>query len=129
EEYQPQLNIVWEGTQFVHHSLALINREQCSNIIDAEVADLTIVPYEPEKFNPKGNDKYEKLYWHDIRVKPENKPKEKLPYVWIRHQWPPKNEVPKGAKWIINQPWEFSMLTKDLKEAFDAADEVWTPST
>lgn len=129
DEYQPQLNIVWEGTQFVHHSLALINREQCSNIIDAEVADLTIVPYEPEKFNPKGSDKYEKLYWHDIRVKPENKPKEKLPYVWIRHQWPPKNEVPKGAKWIINQPWEFSMLTRDLKEAFDAADEVWTPST
>ena len=128
-EYQPQLNIVWEGTQFVHHSLALINREQCSNIIDAEVADLTIVPYEPEKFNPKGSDKYEKLYWHDIRVKPENKPKEKLPYVWIRHQWPPKNEVPKGAKWIINQPWEFSMLTRDLKEAFEAADEVWTPST
>lgn len=129
DEYQPQLNIVWEGTQFVHHSLALINREQCSNIIDAEVANLTIVPYEPEKFNPKGNDKYEKLYWHDIRIKSENKPKEKLPYVWIRHQWPPKNEVPKGAKWIINQPWEFSMLTRDLKEVFDAADEVWTPST
>lgn len=129
EDYIPQLNIVWEGTQFVHHSLALINREHCSNIIDAEIADLTIVPYEPEKFNPKGSDKYEKLYWHDIRVKPENKPKEKLPYVWIRHQWPPKNQVPKGAKWIINQPWEFSKLTKDLKETFDAADEVWTPST
>lgn len=129
DDYLPQLNIVWEGTQFVHHSLALINREQCSNIIDAEVADLTIVPYEPEKFNPKGNDKYEKLYWHDIRVKSENKSKEKLPYVWIRHQWPPKNEVPKGAKWIINQPWEFSKLTEDLKEAFEAADEIWTPTT
>lgn len=129
EDYRPQLNIVWEGTQFVHHSLALINREQCSNIIDAEVANLTIVPYEPEKFNPKDNEKYEKLYWHDIRVKQDDKPKEKLPYVWIRHQWPPKNEAPKGAKWIINQPWEFSLLTKDLKETFDNADEIWTPTT
>jgi len=126
KEYRPQLNIVWEGTQFVHHSLALINREQCSNIIDAEVADLTIVPYEPEKFNPKGNDKYEKLYWHDIRVK-ENE-KERLPYVWVRHQWPPKNEPPKGARWIINQPWEFSALTTDLKDAFQNADEIWTPT-
>lgn len=129
DDFQPQFNIVWEGTQFVHHSLALINREQCSNIIDAEIANLTIVPYEPEKFNPKGNEKYEKLYWHDIRVKPEDKPKEKLPYVWIRHQWPPKNEVPNGAKWIVNQPWEFSSLTKDIKAVFDNADEVWTPST
>lgn len=128
KDYRPQLNIVWEGTQFVHHSLALINREQCSNIIDAEVADLTIVPYEPEKFNPKGNDKYEKLYWHDIRVKDINKEKEKLPYVWIRHQWPPKNEAPKGSRWIINQPWEFSALTTDLKDAFQNADEVWTPT-
>lgn len=128
-DYRAQLNIVWEGTQFVHHSLALINREQCSNIIDAEVADLTIVPYEPEKFNPKGNEKYEKLYWHDIRVKQGNSTKEKLPYVWIRHQWPPKNEIPNGAKWIVNQPWEFSQLTKDIKEVFDNADEVWTPST
>jgi glycosyltransferase involved in cell wall biosynthesis/thioredoxin-like negative regulator of GroEL len=129
EDFVPQLNIVWEGTQFVYHSLALINREQCSNIIDAEVANLTIVPYEPEKFNPKGNNKFEKLYWHDIRVKPDETPKEKLPYVWIRHQWPPKNEVPKGAKWIVNQPWEFSLLTNDIKEVFDNADEVWTPST
>lgn len=128
EKYNPQLNIIWEGTQFVHHSLALINREQCSNIIDSEVANLTIVPYEPEKFSPKGNEKYEKLYFHDIRVKPTDFPTPNKPYVWIRHQWPPSDKIPEGARWIVNQPWEFSALTKDIKAVFDAADEVWTPS-
>jgi glycosyltransferase involved in cell wall biosynthesis/predicted SAM-dependent methyltransferase len=132
EEVQekPVMNIIWEGSQLVWHSLALINREQCSNIIDTNVAELTIIPYEKEQFLPEGNEKYEKLLKHDIRFKaPASEETTKLPYVWIRHQWPPKAEEPKGAKWIINQPWEFSTLRKDFVEIFNQADEIWTPST
>lgn len=127
---KPKLNIVWEGSQFVYHSLALINREHCSNIIDSGQANLTIVPYEPDKFAPQGNAKYEKLLKNDVRFKPE--PPEDisgLPYAWIRHQWPPKAEPPKGAKWIIMQPWEYTQLKKDFAEIFKRADEIWTPST
>ena len=124
-----KLNIVWEGSQFVYHSLALINREHCANLIDAGQAELTIIPYENEQFTPENNEKYLKLYNHDIRFKKdvpeENKNK---PYVWIRHQWPPKAEPPKGAKWIIMQPWEFSTLRQDFADLFKQADEVWVPS-
>ncbi len=123
-----ELNIVWEGSQFVYHSLALINREHCSNIIDTELAELTIVPFDEDKFSPEGNPKYEKLLNHDIRVKQNNPETENLPYVWIRHQWPPKSDEPKGAKWIIMQPWEYSRIWKSTAEIFKRADEIWTPS-
>lgn len=126
---EKELNVVWEGSQFVYHSLALINREHCSNLIDSGVVELTIVPYEQDNFSPAGNEKYERLLEHDIRTK--NQPDEEtrsLPYVWVRHQWPPKNDEPRGAKWIINQPWEFSQLRKDFVDLFNQADEVWTPS-
>jgi glycosyltransferase involved in cell wall biosynthesis len=129
EKNQPELNVVWEGSQFVYHSLALINREHCSNLIDTELVEVTIVPYETEQFQPVGNPKYEKLARKDIRVK-ETPPDwvRKLPYIWIRHQWPPKAEPPKGAKWVIMQPWEFTTLPKKFVEIFLQADELWVPS-
>ncbi len=129
DQYKPELNVVWEGSQFVYHSLALINREHCSNLIDTNLVEVTIIPYETEQFQPIGNLKYEKLAKKDIRIKDE--PPDwikKLPYVWIRHQWPPKEEPPKGAKWVIMQPWEFTILPKRFVEIFLQADEIWVPS-
>jgi len=128
-EHTPRLNIVWEGSQFVFHSLALINREHSSNLIDSGLVELTIVPYEDDKFEPDGNSKYEKLAKNDIRYKAKSDEKTaKLPYLWIRHQWPPKDQVPLGAKWVIMQPWEYSTLPKRFVDIFKQADEIWTPS-
>ncbi len=122
------LNIVWEGSQFIWHSLALINREHCLNIIDSNSAHLSIVPYENDQFQPDGNKNYEKLKSHDVRYD-KSQPIDKAPFCWIRHQWPPNPERPKGAKWIVMQPWEFGALRKDFKDIFDQVDEIWTPST
>lgn len=129
EPIAPELNVVWEGSQFVYHSLALINREHCYNLIQSGVVEVTIIPYETEQFLPNGNPKYELLYSKDIRYK-ESPPVHirKLPYLWIRHQWPPKAEPPKGAKWVIMQPWEFSCLPKKFVDIFLQADELWVPS-
>ncbi len=123
------LNIVWEGSQFVWHSLALINREHCTNILKTGLAELSIVPYEQETFSPEGSGKYMLLKQHDVRYK-QSPPEEitNLPYIWIRHQWPPKAEPPQGAKWVIMQPWEYSCLPKTFAELFNQADEIWTPS-
>jgi len=125
----PKLNIVWEGSQFVYHSLALINREHCSNLLDSNQVNLTIIPYEEDNFSPENNEKYLRLYNNDIRYKADVVEEiSNLPYLWVRHQWPPKAEPPKGAKWIIMQPWEFTSLRKDFVEIFNNADEIWTPS-
>ncbi|MCX7735232.1 MAG: glycosyltransferase [Candidatus Kapabacteria bacterium] len=124
-----KLNVVWEGSQFVYHSLALINREHCSNLINVKDVELTIIPYEPETYLPEKTKKNDDLIKHDIRFKEKvDESISKLPYVWIRHQWPPQFQPPKGAKWIIMQPWEFSTLRKDFADLFNQADEIWTPS-
>ncbi len=125
----PKLNIVWEGTQFVYHSLALVNREQCINLAKSEQVNLTIIPYENNTFDPTENKRYHPIIANDIRYKSDVDSKVLgLPYAWIRHQWPPKNEMPLGAKWILMQPWEFSSIRKDFVEPFMSADEIWTPS-
>ena len=129
KENQPQMNIVWEGSQFIYHSLALINREICYNIIKSEAAELSIIPYEKDTFKPEGIKKYEMLFEKDVRNKDAvSSDIAELPYVWIRHQWPPKDEPPIGAKWIIMQPWEFSSFRKDFVKIFNQAEEIWTPS-
>lgn len=127
-DYNPQLNIVWEGSQFIYHSLALINREISFNIIKSGQANLVIVPYEDHTFNPEGNSKYELLNSYHIDNKIDDDKAEDKPYVWIRHQWPPKDEVPEGAKWIIMQPWEYTTLRQDVFDVLKNAEEIWTPS-
>ncbi len=72
EELKPQLNIVWEGSQFVYHSLALINREMCYNIIKSGVAEVTAVPYENDAFEAGSSEKYNTPKKNDIRFKKES---------------------------------------------------------
>lgn len=128
-EIPEKLNIVWEGPQFKYNSLALVNREITYNLIRTKIANITVIPFGEDEFSPEGNDKFELIKFNDIRFKPEDDEKiSKLPYVWIRHQWPPQDKEPKGAKWIIMQPWEFSRLTKKLANLFNQANEIWTPS-
>ncbi|MFM8569721.1 MAG: hypothetical protein ACKOB6_08985 [Candidatus Kapaibacterium sp.] len=93
---QKQLDIVWEGPQMVTSSLALVNREHSSNIIDSGVADVTIIPTTDTQLSPSGDAKIEKLWAHDIRQK--SVPGAHTPVVWIRHQWPTNEVAPKGAK-------------------------------
>jgi len=123
-----KLNIIWEGTQFVYHSLALINREVSFNMIKSGLVNLTIIPYEDDNFSPEGNTKFEILSNHHIDNKVEEEDYSDLPYVWIRHQWPPQDDIPEGAKWIIMQPWEYTALRQDVYDVLKKAEEVWTPS-
>ncbi len=124
-----QAHIFWEGTQFAINSMSLINRELCSSIIDTGVAELTIVPYEPDQFSAKGNPKLEKLLAHDIRTKGFSvKDRAIRPHVWVRHQWPPRQNPPGKAKWIIMYPWEYSAIPKYYTDTFAKAEEIWTPS-
>ncbi|MBX3044183.1 MAG: glycosyltransferase [Ignavibacteriae bacterium] len=126
---KPSINIVWEGSQFVYNPLAHVNREMCSVLLDAEVANLTIVPYESDDPNFNKYDVKKGLLENDIRQKKEVSPEiAKLPYAWIRHQFPPKSDAPRGSKWFIMQPWEFSRLRSDMKVTLSLADEIWAPS-
>jgi len=124
-----QVHIFWEGTQFAINSFALVNRELCSSIIDTGVAELTIVPYEPDQFSANGDPKLEKLLAHDIRTKGLSlRDRAKRPHVWVRHQWPPRPNPPGKAKWVIMYPWEYSAIPKHYADVFSLSEEIWTPS-
>ena len=44
--------LLWEGSQFVHHSLGHVNRELCASLIESGGVDLEIIPFEPDVFSP-----------------------------------------------------------------------------
>ncbi len=119
----PKINVIWQGSQFINHSLALINREVCLRLIDDPNIDLTIVPYEKDTIN---NLKCELLKPYDVRYKVIEENNNKT--IWICHQWPPHKGRPICDKWIIMQPWEYSLIPNDMANIFNKADEIWTPS-
>ncbi|MCX7930667.1 MAG: glycosyltransferase [Chlorobi bacterium] len=126
EQLQPRLNIVWEGPFFQASSLATINREQTWNLARSGTVQLVLVPSSNDDAVVLSS-KLTSLQQYDVRAhEPELI---SAPVVWVRHQWPPQAERPRGATWIIMQPWELSLLPTEFVEIFNRADEIWTPST
>ncbi|MEI7811860.1 MAG: glycosyltransferase [Ignavibacteria bacterium] len=115
-------SIVWEGAQFVYHSLALINREQCLRLIK-DGYNVSIIPFEKDQFKPGKNSPLQKL---------RNVTNKKLSSVdiHVRHQWPPNLTAPERGHWVIIQPWEFGSLPKQWADVFSTqVDEMWVPSS
>ncbi|SPD74740.1 hypothetical protein PITCH_A330005 [uncultured Desulfobacterium sp.] len=117
-----EITIQWEGSQFVCHSLALVNRELCLGLINAGY-NLSIIPYERHTFSPEVDARFHKL--SSRFNKKLNKPVD----VHIRHQWPPKFDPPEEGHWVMIQPWEYGSLPKEWIEPMrNLVDEIWVPS-
>jgi tetratricopeptide (TPR) repeat protein len=117
-----KMQVVWEGSQFVHHSLALINRELCLELIDAE-HELSILPYEQHAFGDEADPRFEKLSacFHKKFEKPAD--------VHVRHRWPPDFTPPAEGHWVMIQPWEFGSLPVEwVRKITAGVDEIWVPS-
>ncbi|MBK9578053.1 MAG: glycosyltransferase [Fibrobacteres bacterium] len=121
-ETAPQVgsfSIRWEGSQFVHHSLANVNREICLRLAKAG-HDLSLIPFEPDQFSPGGDPDL------GILASLHNAPLEGPCQVHVRHQWPPRLDAPAQGHWVVVQPWEFGSPPKDWIPAFkDRVDEIW----
>ncbi len=121
ETTRRRLGIVWEGSQFVNHSLALINRELCARVIEAG-HDVSILPYEPDEFSPDPGSRYVCITDRVNRTLKEQ-------HVHIRHQWPPDLTPPPRGHWVMIQPWEFGSLPAAWIPALrSGVDELWVPS-
>ena len=117
------LCIRWEGSQFVNHSLALVNRELCLRLIERG-CEVSIIPYERDQFSPK----------EEPRLKPiAERTQRQLSGpadVHVRHQWPPNFTPPPEGHWVIIQPWEFGSIPKEWAQNISMhVDEVWVPSS
>jgi glycosyltransferase involved in cell wall biosynthesis len=116
--------VAWEGSQFVYHSLAHVNRELCLALVQAGQVDLSIIPYEPDQFQPVAVPRYKPL---QQRV---NRPLSGRADVHVRHQWPPKFSPPEHGAWVMIQPWEFGGIPQEWVEPMrDMVDEIWVPSS
>jgi|GEM_PF-853030 glycosyltransferase involved in cell wall biosynthesis/GT2 family glycosyltransferase/Flp pilus assembly protein TadD len=117
------LSVRWEGSQFVHHSLALVNREICLRLA-RRGHDLSLIPWEPDQFGP--GDDPDLAILERLRKAPLEGPCQ----VHVRHQWPPLLEPPAEGKWVVVQPWEFGSPPLDWMPVFrDRIDALWVPST
>lgn len=115
--------VVWEGSQFVRHSLAIVNREICQRLIDRGT-ELSIELYEPHQFRADGNPALQAL---EDRFRA---PLSGTADVHVRHMWPPRLDRPAARRWVIVQPWEFGAMPMDWVEPFrDEVDEIWVPTS
>lgn len=121
--FGPKLCVRWEGSQFVYHSLALVNREITLRLAQDPTIELSLLPYEPHEFGVEVNPRY--LSIEECLDKPLSRSAD----VHIQHRWPPKLEPPADGRWVVIQPWEFGSVPKAWVEAWrNNLDELWVPS-
>lgn len=113
------LRLRWEGSLFVHHSLAHVNREFCLEL-SRRGHDLSLVPFEPDTFDPAAEPRLSPL------AKLVGAPLSGPCDVHVRHQWPPDLSAPKEGRWLVIQPWEFGSPPADWMPVFThRIDELW----
>lgn len=116
------LHVRWEGSQFVHHSLAHINREVCLELA-LRGHDMALQPWEQDEFRPAPGERLEPL--SQLVQAPLEAPAQ----VHVRHQWPPQLQAPSEGRWVAIQPWEFGPVPKAWVSAWkEDLDELWVPS-
>ena len=115
--------VAWEGSQFVYHSLAHVNREVCRQLIESGQVELSVVPYEEHQFDASTEPQWLPLEQRILA------PLRRAPAVHVRHQWPPNFTPPADGAWVMIQPWEFGGLPAEWVDPMrDQVDEIWVPS-
>ena len=117
-----KLRLHWEGSQRIRHSLAFVNREICTRLMDNPNFDLGIIPYESDPNFPLD----EGLVQIQSRIASDDSQAD----ITVRHQWPPKWSVPKTGKWVIFQPWEYGAIPRQWYIPMKHwVNEIWVYST
>jgi GT2 family glycosyltransferase/predicted SAM-dependent methyltransferase/cytochrome c-type biogenesis protein CcmH/NrfG len=110
--------VVWEGTPFAYHSLSLVNRELCNELLTKGV-ELSLTPFGSDHFNPGKASRFGAL------ARRRNVVLERVD-VHVRHHWPPNLDAPGQGRFVFMQPWEFGSLPKAwVGKIRSSVDEVW----
>jgi tetratricopeptide (TPR) repeat protein len=115
--------VQWHGSFFVHHSLALVNRELTLALMERGGFDIGIDPFEEDTFDPSAVERFSRLVSR-MGVRAAN------PLITVRHRYPADLSPADTPKSVLIQPWEFGPLPKSWVEGIRTnVDEVWVPST
>lgn len=114
----------WEGTQFVYHSLSLVNMGFSSELIRLGECELSLIPFEPANFGPEVDPERYGPIADRIGVELSGPAQ-----FHVRQQWPPNFTPPSLGHWVMVQPWEYGRIPKDWVDPIqESVDEVWVPS-
>jgi glycosyltransferase involved in cell wall biosynthesis len=103
------VSVAWEGEFEELHSLALVNRAVCRELV-CRGHDVRRIEAHARVLNARRDDGATPALMH------------------VRHQWPPKMERPLEGKWVLMQPWEFGSIPKGWLPMLGRVDEVWAYS-
>ncbi|HNX95054.1 MAG TPA: glycosyltransferase [Holophaga sp.] len=118
-----RVSMRWEGSQFVYHSLAHVNRQICLGLLKSGRVDLSLIPYEPDQFDGAATMAFAPLAACVKKALPG------AASVHVRHQWPPHFEPPAEGAWVMIQPWEFGGIPAQwVPPMRDLVDEIWVPT-
>ena len=114
----------WEGPQFTHSSLGLVNRELCAELLAMGGVDLMIRPSQAHDFTPPADTRFAPLAARMQR--PPAVASSRAAAVHVAHQWPPSFVPPQEGAWVLMQPWEYGGLPGEwIPMIRDQVDEYW----
>lgn len=114
----------WQGSQFVFHSLAHVNRQLGLGLLRSGAVELSLLPYEPDQFDGSRDPVFRPLA--DCTKRELSAPAD----VHIRHHWPPNFNPPAQGAWVIMQPWEYGGIPREwIRPMREQIDEIWVYST
>ncbi|MFA6110350.1 MAG: glycosyltransferase, partial [Candidatus Latescibacterota bacterium] len=98
---------LWEGSFFVHSSLAHVNRELVRALLARGHCDLGLVPFEPDQFGPAADPERYAVLAERLGQVPAGEVE-----FHLRHRWPPDFDRPPAGKLVLMQPWEFGRIPR-----------------
>lgn len=112
--------VSWEGSFFVHSSLAHVNRELTLAMLAAGQYDMSFVPFETDESYTDEDARFEQLTTRMGQPLPDSD-------VFVRHRWPPDLTRPGSGYHVLMQPWEFGSVPRRWVEAIakGQVDQVW----
>lgn len=112
------LRVRWEGSLFVRHSLAHLNRELAVRLL-ARGHELALAPYEPDTFAAVEDPRWEAL------VRARGVQLSGPADVCVRHRWPP-DFAPRAGALAVMQHWEYGSLPRAwIAPLNNVAREMW----
>lgn len=118
---QGGLRVALEGTAFLYHSLAQVNRELVTRLAAQHGFDVIVRTDNVPELSPAEDGRLLPVVAASAAEPPL------VPQVTIRHQWPPDWQAPTDdAPVVVIQPWEFGGLPDEWIEPLrDWPDEIW----
>ncbi|MFH1567317.1 MAG: glycosyltransferase [Gemmatimonadota bacterium] len=111
----------WEGSFFLHSSLAYVNRELVLALLATGRCELGLVPYEADQFGVEADP--ERFGALAQRL---GQPLSEGVDFHLRHRWPPDFSLPPNGRFVLMQPWEFGRLPRAWVDPIQQnVDQVW----